>query len=72
MNLFYEKILIRRKTFLQNIKKVLFEKKKAVFDKVLFAKTISLKMGIEKLPAIIGAIFEIAKDFTRKTNFVKS
>ncbi|MBN8674289.1 MAG: hypothetical protein J0L56_09150 [Chitinophagales bacterium] len=60
------------KDFLQNIKRVLFEKKKAVFDKVLFAKTISLKMDIEKLPVIISEIFEIAKDFTRKTNFVKS
>lgn len=59
------------KDFLSNIKRVMFDKKKAQFDKVLFAKTISLRMDIEKLPKEIKEIIEIAKDFTKPTNFVK-
>ena len=59
------------KDFLKNIKRIMFTKKKAQFDKVLFAKTISLRMDIEKLPKEILEILEIAEDFTKPTKFVK-
>lgn len=62
---------IAGKDFLTNIKRVMFHKKKAQFDKVLFAKTIALRMDIEKLPKEIADILAIAEDFVRPTSFVK-
>lgn len=59
------------KDFLPNIQRFLFEKKKAKFDKVLFAKKISLKIDIEKLPKEIAEILKIAEDFTQPKKFVK-
>jgi hypothetical protein len=59
------------KDFLPNVQRFLFIKKKAKFDKVLFAKKISLKMNIEKLPKEIAEIFKIVDDFTKPTKFVK-
>ncbi len=60
-----------KKDFLSNMKKLLYHKKKAQFDKVLFAKTISLKLDIKKIPKEIKEILEIAKDFTDDRIFVK-
>jgi len=59
------------KDFLTNIKRILFLKKKASFDKVLFAKKISLKIDIEKLPKEIDEILEIVKVFTTASKFIK-
>jgi 5S rRNA maturation endonuclease (ribonuclease M5) len=61
----------KSKDFLANINKVLYYKKKAKFDKVLFAKTISLRMDIEKLPKEISEILSVAEDFTKQRKFVK-
>ncbi len=54
------------KNFLSNIKQIMFQKKKATFDKVLFAKKISMKIDIDKLPNEIEELLSIANDFTRK------
>jgi hypothetical protein len=62
---------ITGKDFLTNIKRVMFQKKKAQFDKVLFAKTIALRMDIDKLPNEIAEILSIAEDFARPTGFIK-
>lgn len=59
------------KDFLTNMKRVMFQKKKAQFDKVLFAKTIALRMDIDKLPKEIEEILSIAEDFVRPTGFIK-
>jgi hypothetical protein len=59
------------KDFLTNMKKLLFHKKKAQFDKVLFAKKVSLKIDIDKMPQEIVEILEIAKNFTEDKKFVK-
>jgi len=59
------------KDFLTNIKRILFIKKKASFDKVLFAKKISLKIDIEKLPKEINEILEVVKLFTKPSKFIK-
>jgi len=61
----------RSKDLLTNMKKLLFHKKKAQFDKVLFARKMSLKIAIDKMPKEIEEILEIAKDFTEDRNFVK-
>ena len=70
-----EKIAIEEidtsKDFLTNMKRLLFQKKKAQFDKVLFAKKISLKIDADKMPKEIEEILEIAKDFTENRAFVK-
>ena len=47
-------------------------KKKAKFDKVLFAKTMSYKMDIDRLPKEIEEILKVADDFTRPTKYVKT
>ncbi|MBS1596067.1 MAG: hypothetical protein JST90_17275 [Bacteroidetes bacterium] len=60
------------KTFLKNIKSILYTKKKATFDKVAFARRMAFQMDIEKLPPEIQAIFDLVKDFTEPTSFVKS
>lgn len=57
--------------FLQNIGRILHLKKKATFDKVLFAKTISLKMDIEKLPDEINTFFAIAKDLVTPGKYIR-
>lgn len=59
------------KDFLSNINSIMFHKKKAKFDKVLFAKTIALKMDIEKTPKEIDEILLIAENFTKPTKFIK-
>ncbi len=59
------------KDLLSNLKRLLFQKKKAQFDKVQFAKMVSLKIDINLIPDEIEQIFEIAKDFTKKRIFVK-
>ncbi|VXC57046.1 MULTISPECIES: OLD family protein [Bacteroidota] len=59
------------KDFLSNIKRIMFEKKKAQFDKVLFAKTTALKMDIDKLPKEVANILAIAEDFVKPRNFIK-
>ena len=46
-------------------------KKKAMFDKVLFAKSISISSDQDSIPLIIGQVIEAAKDLTRKGNFIK-
>ncbi|MDW3195482.1 MAG: hypothetical protein R8G66_24105 [Cytophagales bacterium] len=53
------------KDFLQNAKRLLFEKKKAQFDKVLFSKSISSKIDVDLIPNVINEIFEVAHGFTR-------
>jgi hypothetical protein len=60
----------KSKDFLSNINRLMYTKKKAQFDKVLFAKTISLKMDIEKIPKEIQDIFDIASDFTKPTKYL--
>lgn len=59
------------KDFLQNIDKILFTKRKAKFDKVAFAKKISLRMDIEHLPKEIKEIIETAREFTQKGMYFK-
>ena len=61
----------QNKDFLSNIKKIMHFKKKAQFDKVLFAKTISLKIDVEIIPKQIIEILETAEDFTREGGFIK-
>lgn len=53
----------KSKNFDQNIKKILFTKKKAAFDKVKFAKAIAFKLKSEDYPEEINRIFEIALKF---------
>ncbi|MDO7173872.1 hypothetical protein [Mariniflexile sp. AS56] len=60
------------KDFLTNISRILYVKKKAVFDKVLFARTISLKMDIEYIPEKINEVLQIVKDFSTPSKFIKS
>lgn len=60
------------KEFLSNVQRFLFVKKKAKFDKVLFAKTMSYKMDIDRLPKEIEEILKVADDFTRPTKYVKT
>lgn len=59
------------KGFLKNLKSFLFSKKKAQFDKTLFAKSISFKINPEKLPNEIADILELAKLFTKPAKFIK-
>lgn len=59
------------KDFVTNIKKIMYVKKKAEFDKVAFASKISLKIDIEKLPKEIQGIFDIAESFTAPAKFIK-
>jgi hypothetical protein len=60
------------KDFLSNIKKALYQKKKATFDKVKFAKKISLKIDSDKIPQIIDDIIEVAGSFTKKDSIFKN
>ena len=60
------------KDFLTNLKRLMHHKKQAQFDKVLFARTISLRLNIEQIPNAIQEILDIAQDFTRETQFVKN
>lgn len=59
------------KDFLSNIKKILFIKKKATFDKVLFAKTIALRIDIDAIPEQINEVINIVKDFSKPSKFIK-
>lgn len=61
----------KSKDFLHNVQRFLYVKKKAKFDKVLFAKEISFKLDIDKLPKEIEEILKIAEDFTKPAKFVK-
>lgn len=61
----------RSKDFLLNIKRIMFNKKKAHFDKALFAKTIAFRADIDNLPTEISEMLQIASDFTKGKNFVK-
>lgn len=58
------------KDFLTNIKKVIHEKKKAQFDKVQFARNISLKIDIDKCPKEINELIDTAKLFMGKSKFL--
>ncbi|WP_293299909.1 hypothetical protein [Pedobacter sp. UBA4863] len=58
------------KDFLSNVKKFLFQKKKAQFDKVLFAKKIAMKIDIDKVPTAIEQLLEIANTFTLPKKFL--
>lgn len=58
------------KDFLTNIKRVIHEKKKAQFDKVQFAKNISLKIDIDKCPKEINELIDTAKLFMGKSKFL--
>jgi hypothetical protein len=60
-----------KKFFLININKILFAKKNARFDKVAFAKKISLKLDINLLPKEINEVIETAKLFTKKKKFLR-
>lgn len=60
------------KDFLLNIKKVLYKKKKAQFDKVQFSRNISLKIDIGKCPKEINEIIDTAKLFMGKSKFLIS
>lgn len=62
---------VESKDFVANIKKIMYVKKKAEFDKVAFASKISLKIDIEKLPKEIQEIFDIAESFTAPAKFIK-
>lgn len=59
-----------QKEFLSNINRILFDKKKAKFDKVKFARLVSIKIDIERLPQVILDIFNKAELFTNKKKFV--
>ncbi|MGB5982787.1 MAG: hypothetical protein WBG46_11645 [Nonlabens sp.] len=58
------------KDFLSNIKKILFNKKKATFDKVLFAQTIALRIDINNVPEQINQVLEIVQDFAEPAKFI--
>lgn len=58
------------KEFLVNVRKILHEKKQAAFDKVKFARNISLKVDINKFPKIIDEIISAAKTLTLKHSFI--
>jgi len=51
------------KEFLANACKVLYQKKKATFDKVNFAKTMSFSLTKETIPPIITAVIDKALQF---------
>lgn len=59
------------KDFLSNIKKILFNKKKATFDKVLFAQTIAFKIDIDLIPKEITELLQIVEDFSKPSKFIK-
>jgi hypothetical protein len=61
-----------KKDFLANTKRLMFEKKKAEFDKVAFAKSIALQMSIALIPKEINEIMDIARDFTRETKYFRN
>jgi signal transduction histidine kinase len=58
------------KDFLSNINRILYEKKKAKFDKVRFARLVPVKIDINKLPQVISNIFAKAELFAKKKKFV--
>ncbi|MET4108531.1 hypothetical protein ABIB60_003905 [Hymenobacter sp. UYP22] len=60
------------KDFLSNVKRIMFQKKQATFDKVAFAKLISLRVDVDQLPTEINQILDIAQDFTRATTYFKN
>ncbi|AZE90150.1 TOPRIM nucleotidyl transferase/hydrolase domain-containing protein [Pseudomonas orientalis] len=59
-----------KKDFGDNIKRILHEKRKTRFDKVLFAETIALKIPANEIPKQICEIFEIALKFTEPKSFI--
>lgn len=54
------------KDFNSNIKKIMFQKKRAEFDKVKFSERMAITTNVDQLPAQINEIFDIAKKFTDK------
>ncbi len=50
------------------VKRLLFEKKKAEFDKVAFAERISVKLPTESLHSQIVAVIEKSKLLAKATN----
>jgi len=60
------------KDFLSNVKKILYHKKKATFDKVLFAQTIALRIHTDAIPKQINEVLNIVKDFSSPTKFLKN
>lgn len=60
------------KDFLSNVKKILYHKKKATFDKVLFAQTIALRINTDTIPKQINEVLNIVKDFSSPTKFLKN
>ncbi|WP_051336077.1 hypothetical protein [Aquimarina latercula] len=59
------------KDFLSNINRILYQKKKASFDKVLFARTIALRINIDSVPEPINQILDIVKDFSEPSKFIR-
>jgi len=48
----------KNKDFLSNIKRILYQKKKATFDKVIFAKEISFSLTSETIPIVIQSLID--------------
>ncbi len=60
------------KDFLSNVSRLLFQKKKATFDKVLFARHLSYQMDITTMPELLKQILKVAQDFTSPGKFIKT
>ncbi|WP_205901207.1 TOPRIM nucleotidyl transferase/hydrolase domain-containing protein [Pseudomonas viridiflava] len=58
------------KTFDKNVDRILYEKKKAKFNKVAFAKKISILVEDDKIPSEILEVIESAVRLTKKKNFL--
>lgn len=58
------------KDFGKNVKRILHEKKRSVFDKVKFAGKIFSMISADEIPAEICEVFEMAIKFTNKNNFI--
>jgi len=58
------------KDFLSNISRILYKKKKATFDKVLFARTIALRVDISSIPEPINEVLKIVQDFAEPSKYI--
>lgn len=59
------------KDFLSNVNRILFHKKRARFDKVLFAEMAALKVNRRRMPKEITEILKVAKLFTKPGKYIK-
>ncbi|MBP9479468.1 MAG: hypothetical protein KBF12_12725 [Sebaldella sp.] len=65
-----EQDFIESNSFLKTVEKIIYFKKKAVFNKVEFAEKISYKIPIEKIPKEVEEIIEIVKKITSISNII--